>query len=664
MKDRLIKFSRPLLKNWVAWAFALIFAIALRKLFAYGMLAYGDATPFPNNFGQAFQFFWSSFDPRTPGIFMPQASVILSTLVPIESFLAIIFGGSFLWAQKVFYFLPIPLSFVTIYFLVSKFTSSRAARFITAFIYGSNHFMVGEFAGGFAGNLYIPALFPLLIYTLYRLNEALTKREKGDIIRYSIFYSALQAVAYVLSDHVLFLLVPFWLIFIFAPLIISRPNLLGLFRNLLILVFSYLLSLLLTAYHAYGYLKIALPFLNGATFNKDLIPFFVQNLWDTYWKMTPGNVLRLGGSYFIDFYQGNQVWVRVGFIIPFLAFGWLLFGRNRKGLRLKIGLFFSVLAVATAIFIYLTGQGVTHRIFTAVPALFRFRNPSRLSLFLAFLYSPLIAITLDSWFEFLFKLWQKRRRFIFFPSSLLTIVLILSLVWYHKGFWSGDFTLKSHRGESFYLNSSYLALGDYLQRKHKTEGRFRTAFFPWNHEDAEMKLFWLEPYALGVPIEYGAYTKNEYLDYIKEVYAQVEADRMSDFGDLLALGGVRYVVLNSNLKQSGKATYEYSYHVPWLLGSFNDIDRIISSAVDLKYVQDVAGFKIFENIKFDPETINPNKAGFFVENRIQADSLRKVLIVLTVFSWIGITIVLGFIPKKGIIPKIGINPVKKPCQKI
>lgn len=648
------------IKNlWPVLAFILIFAISLRNLWSYGMLAYGDATPFPNNFKEAFQFFWNAFDPRMPGVMMPQASVILSTLVPLEAALALFLGGSFLWAQKIFYFLPIPLSFVTIYFLVSKITPSRPARFVTAFIYGSNHFMVGEFAGGFAGNLYIPALFPLLIFFLFRLGqsltrstplsvnpepvEGLTKGAKRDIIKCSLVYSGLLAIAYVLSDHVLFLLVPFWIIFILRPFFLKDPPFQSFKKivfNTLILFITLLLALSLTAYHAYGYLKIALPFLSGATLNKDLIPFFIQNLWDTYWKMTPGNVLRLGGSYFIDFYQGNQIWARLGFIIPLLAFSWFIFSTNRRGFRLKIGLLLSVFGLFTAAFIYLTGQGVTHPLFTAVPALFRFRNPSRLSLFLAFLYSPLIALTLDGWFNFLSNLWSKGKRLILFPLLLITSLLVISLVYYHKGFFSGDFTLKQHRGESFYISDRYDRLSKFLNKEHQKKGIFRTAFFPWNHEDAEMKLFWLEPYALGVPIEYGAYSQNEYLDFIKEVFQRVESDRMKNFGDLLNSGGVKYVVLNSNLKQMGKATYEYTYHVPWLLGSYDDLSRIISSAGDLKLIDDVAGFKVFENTKFDPLKINSRQAGLFTENLARENYLRQFLIFWTGSSWAVLALVL------------------------
>ena len=530
---------------------------------------------------------------------MPQASIILSTLIPLEAFLAFLFGGSFIWAQRLFHFLPIPLSFITIYYFVSQLTPSRLARFLTAFMYAGNHFMVAEFAGGFEGNLYIPALLPILVLLLYRLYHR--SLQGVPLQRPLLQYSALLTLAYILSDHVLILLVPFWLTFIVSPLFtLTATRFRYVIQNFLILSISCALVLFLSAYHAYGYFKIAVPFLSGQTLSADLVPFFIQNLWDTYWRMTFGNTLRLGGSYFSDFYLGDDLWSRVGFVIPFLAFSWMIFKKNRSGFRFRLGILFSSLSLFTAIFIFLTGQGVTHEIFKALPFLFRFRNPSRLSLFLSFLYSPLIALTLDSWFDFVSNIWQRRQWFFFFSLSFITFALAVSLVYYQKGFFSGDFTLRQHRGDSFYISERYYRLAEFLDEEHKRKGTFRTAFFPWNHEDAEMKLFWLEPYALGVPIEYGAYIQNEYLDFIKETYKRVAEDKTERFGDFLTQGGVAYVVINSGDKSFGKTEYFYTYHVPWLLGSFDDAHRIISSAKDLKFIRDVDGFKRYQTTKFDP----------------------------------------------------------------
>lgn len=609
-----------------------------RRVGNWGMLAYGDATPFPNNFKQASQFFFQVFDPRSPGINMPQASVILSTLIPLEAAVAWIFGGSFIWAQRIYHFLPIPLSFVTIYFFVSKFTKSRLAAFVTAIIYSGNHFMVGEFAGGFEGNLYIPAFFPLLIYFLYRLY--LKSLQKISLVKDLLVYSLLLAFSYVLSDHVLILLVPFWLIFILLPIFsrVEKPLKLVL-NNLGVLAISFFVALSLSAYHAYSYFKIAAPFLSRQTIPQDLLPFFITNIWDTYWRMTFGNVIRLGGSYFTNFYNGDDLWSRYGFVIPVTAFSWFLFKENRIGKKFKLGLLFSCLAILDAIFIYLTSRGVTLPLFTAVPLLFRFRNPSRLSLFLAFLYSPLIALTLDAYVTKLVS-FLKQKKFVL--GSFLSIFLVLGFLGlsiYFKGFFSGDFTMSKNRVDNFWIKERYYRLSDYISSEHLAKGDFRTVYFPWTHEGAEIKLFWLDPYAFGVPIEYGAYIRNDYLNFLKTVYRGVAEENVSDLGGLMTEGGIRYVVVDSKSIDSGRALYRYDYHVPWLLGSFDDIDRIISGHKELKFIKNIDGFKVYENTHYEARKVDAKKAGFYMDNRNLEDKIRIGLIIYTFLSWIFLLLV-------------------------
>jgi|GEM_PF-2983220 GT2 family glycosyltransferase len=604
-----------------------------RRIGNWGMLAYGDATPFPNNFKEAFQFFFQSYDPRSPGINMPQASVILSTLIPIEALVAWIFGGSFVWAQRIYHLLPIPLSFVTIYFFISKFTKSRLAAFVTAVIYSGNHFMVGEFAGGFEGNLYIPALLPLLVYLLHQIY--LRSSQKLSFVRELLIYSVLLAFSYVLSDHVLILLVPFWLTFILFPIFSREGNPLKLvFRNMVAIATSSFVAVSISAYHAYSYFKIALPFLSQQTIPQDLIPFFVTNIWDTYWRMTLGNVLRLGGSYFSNFYNGDDTWARLGLVIPILAFSWFVFKENRTGKRLKLGLLFSFLAVLDVVFIFLTSRGVTIPLFTSVPLLFRFRNPSRLSLFLAFLYSPLIAMTLDSYVTRIAYFIKQRKVIFAFLSSAFLVLGLVGILIYLKGFFTGDFTMSKNRVDNFWIKDRYYKLSNFISNERAAHGAFRTAYFPWTHEGTEIKMFWLDPYAFGVPIEYGAYIRNDYLSFLKTVYAGVAEERVKDLGGLMAEGAIRYVVVDSNSTESGRALYRFDYHVPWLLGSFDDINRIISGHQELKLVKDIDGFKVYENTRYDASKVDAKKAGFYMDNQRVEDGVRQGLMFYTALSWV------------------------------
>ncbi|MCL5004215.1 MAG: glycosyltransferase [Patescibacteria group bacterium] len=626
-------------------AFLVLMFVIFRNVRVWGMLSYGDATSFPGNFQEAFRFFFQSFDPRSPQITMPQASVVLSTLIPLESALAFILGGSFIRAQFLYHYLPIPLSFLTMYWFTSHLVRSKPAKFLTALTYAGNPFMLAEFAGGFEGNLYIPALFPVLVVFLYRIYLKSAKNESA--VRELLIYGLIQTFAYVLSDHVLILLTPFWLIFLIWPMFSKFDNKREIvFRNFIYLSASFALSLLLSAYHAFNYFSIALPFLSQRSLPNDITPFFVQNIWDTYWRMTPGNIVRLGGSYFADFFSAGDSWARAGFVIPFLAVVWPLFRRNRKGSRLKFGLFFSFLALFDIIFIYLTGKGITIPIFRALPFLFRFRNPSRLSLFLAFLYSPLIALSLDGWFSNLAGLLQ-RRRLIFISGFGLSVVVLGFLLFYLKGFFSGDFMLKENRQDNFWIKDRYYALGSFINSRHQEGGIFRTAYFPWDHEETEIKLFWADPYALGVPIEYGAYIRSDYLNYLKDVYQNVARGSSGSLAGLLAEGGVKYLVVNSRSLQTGPLLYRFDYHVPWLLGSAQNVQAVIDKAPNLVFVKKIDGFLIYQNNDFSPQKINLNKAGLNEGNKNFNDGLRRGLIFLAAVSWVFFIVVYIKVVRRG-----------------
>lgn len=56
--------------------FITLFAFAYRKIWDLGMLAYGDAMPFPDSASQAVKTFFSAWQSRSPGIVIPQVPVI------------------------------------------------------------------------------------------------------------------------------------------------------------------------------------------------------------------------------------------------------------------------------------------------------------------------------------------------------------------------------------------------------------------------------------------------------------------------------------------------------------------------------------------------------------------------------------------------------------
>lgn len=618
-----------------AAGFLLLLWLSQRAFWSYsGMLAFGDAYPFPSSFQQAFRFFFSSFDPRTPGGFNPQDGALVSSLIPLVSFLALLFGGNFILAQRLFYAVPIPLSFLTMYFFLSRVTKSRLARFAGAFVYSSNHFVVAEFTGGFTGNLYAQALLPIFLWQLRGIFESV--RHGLPWLRKFLLYSGLLAFAYVLSDHILLLLFPFWLIFTFGPIFVSsKSRIKSVAINFGLISLSLITVLFLSAYHVYPYLRIALPYLVSKSIPVDVIPFFVTNVWDTYWKMSPGNVLRLGGSYFVDFFGTSDAWAKVGFALPVFTFSWYLFPVNRRGKRFIIGLFFTCAAVLVGLLVYATGQGLTLPVLTRFPLLFRFRNPSRLMLLLSFFYAPLITLSFDGVVRGILSTTRNwGRRSSTFSLILLGLASISFAIYYFSGVFSGDYSLRRHRGEGFKISPRYYSIGRFMDEEHKKFGLFRTAYFPWNHEETEVKLVWLDPYSYSLPITYGAYVRDEYSDFISHAFRLVSNWQTFELGSLLAQGGVKYVVLNSQSTETGPLLYRFDYQTPWLLGSYSQIKKIVEGQRDLRLVKNIEGFEIYENTAFNFSNIDLKRAGFYQANQNREDLIRRLLILGTGVSWL------------------------------
>jgi len=105
-------------KDWpylLAWV--LMFAWAVHGVWKGGMMGYGDGVPFPEDAQTAFRSFTSAWDPRSPGIKVPQIPV-LSSLTPVAGVLITLCGGNAVVAQRIFHWLALALPFFSIYFVL------------------------------------------------------------------------------------------------------------------------------------------------------------------------------------------------------------------------------------------------------------------------------------------------------------------------------------------------------------------------------------------------------------------------------------------------------------------------------------------------------------------------------------------------------------------
>ncbi len=593
-------------------AFFLLFGQAVRKGFVPGMPAFGDGWPFPPTTIIAWQSFTAFWDLHNPGLTMPVMPVI-SALLPFETILGTLLANQMVIAARLFYFyLPIPMVFCVMYCLLGKFFHSRLAKFTASFIYAVNFITIGELLGGYVPNIYAQVVFPLALYALYR--------------RRFFSFSLLFALAFILSDHVILFIAPFFLVFLIGGFINGRWR--GLVKSFLFITGSALLVILLTLPYTIYYFELTLPFLGGRPLRPDVLLFLVRNVNDTYRYYTLGDSLRLGGSSYINLYNLSNFAVKLGFVLPLLAFSWIIFPANRVARRFKIGLLFTFLALTAVAFIYDAHRSEAITLFHRFPFLFRFRNPSRPTMFLTLAYAPMIALSIEGLLRSLEKFHRPViSRLILIPTF---IAIFFGLSIYLQPFFSGDYTFSKNRGTTYTVSSRYGEIGQWLENRRREEGNFRTLWLPYNHEEVEIKTRYIDPAPYAVPINYGAYTLNGYLQHLTSAYRAV-AEEKAEALPLLASAGVKYIILNNNSGDSGRPRFEYDYQTPWLPGA-PGAWRVVLSSLKLTTIGEVAGFSIYENQEYQKQNVDPVLAGWPPPDLAKKQLIKDISIALSLLA--------------------------------
>jgi len=429
--------------------------------------------------------------------------------------------------------------------------------------------------GGFEGTLYIHALFPLILLLLYDLAQKFSWRRWLE-------FTVLSAISILFSDHFVIFLLPVVPLFLFfwvrgKPHKVQRFGTgLGIFGG------AAILALLLVAFHSWGYLQSALPFLSGEGVPRATLDFLRRNVDDTYRYWTIGDILRLGGSRYLGLYNPSQWWARSGFIIPVLAYGWLLLvpRLGRKRMRLAFGAAF--LAFLPIFFIACNSHEKLYWFFDALPFLYRFRNPVRPLLFLVTCFAPMVTLTVEGGVGFVERKWGKQGK------RLAAVTL----------------------GIAF-------------------------------HEGTETKLYWVDPYAYAVPINYGAYVQNDYLEFMKSTYRALATEGADAVNDL-AQAGVRYVLLDTGSQEQGRARFEYGYQTPWLLGTAGDWERIrtagdweriLQNYEELTPVEEFDGYQVFENQAYAVDNVGPVRSGLRPLNPKELQATRNLTLWASLIAW-------------------------------
>lgn len=616
----------------VVFMYSILFGFAFRNLDTDFLLAYGDAVPFPKTYSQAFSAFFSSWDIRSPGLYMPQIPV-LSSLTFLEGVLIFIFGENPARAQAVFHWLPLPLAFISIYWFLGKLGLSRSAKFLAGFIYSANLVAVGEVLGGFEGSLYVQALFPILLYLLYAFYNS--KSFEPKIV---VSFSLVLSFAYLLSDHVLIFLIPFAVIFTVGMFLKRR-----FYSWMLFWTVAVFLVILLTLFHTYYYFSVAFPFLSGGL-RSEVVKSLTNDVIDTYNHVGLLTAFTVGGRYFANIFGTSKVWEYTGILLPLISFSWVLFPANRQKKKLIVGAIFTVGALLTVYM--LTNTRLNHVYdFQKLPFLFRFRNPSRFWLFLTFCYGILSGLTVDAFISYFNTMNNRFNLFLKVFSWFIISIVFFSYGSYFHPFFSGDFTLSKNRSAGYVISKKYLDIGSWVAIQHLEQPFFRDLWIPWNHEESEVKLYWLDPYAYAVPINYGSYIQNDYLKGLVKNYENLANEKEPLIAKSLASAGIKYIFLNTDSMAVGRAVFEYAYHTPWLNGLPGDWRRILRGTAGIKYLRDISGYEVYLNTEYSPNLVDRVLSGDLPEDNLQHDPLRKNLILVSFSALVLCAFFLKFFPE-------------------
>lgn len=636
--------NETLKKLAVFAAFLLLFGQSVRKLYPFkGMLAYGDAWPVPQSANQAWQYFRTAWDIHNPGINMPGVTQISFLLAPISLLLRVFSPEKLSWI--VYVIAPLSLCFASAYWFLGKIVSSKYAKFISAFIYSVNPVTLGEILGGSVTTLYAHALLPPAVWYLHK------SYQKAGVSREFVLFVLFTTLGYVASDHILIWIAPLMLIYVVRPIFNKDKR--AILGNFIKSLAAGACVILLTLPYTFYYVKVALPFLGGGL-RPDVLDFLLKNVGDTYNHWGIKQAIRFGGNLYEPLYGTDDLWARAGFIIPLLSFSWLILyakeiskmltllyrridtwihrsgekleSRAAGGIDSRTAVSLAVTAGAILMILFIANaRDHLFGFLSKFSFLLRFRNPSRPSMFLAFCYLPLIGLTIEKVIRFR---WPKIVR------AAIAGLIALPVTYFASPFFSGDLTMAKNRGTTYTIAPYYYEVGEWLtQKRLKTGEDFRTLWLPWNHEEAEMKLRYVDPLTYSVPINYGAYTEGGYLQNMKKTYCLLASEK-SDAADRLAVVGVKYIVLNRNSKDSGRARCEYGYQTPWLAGAVGDFERILGGYKDFKLVKELSLVKIYENLAYDKSKIDASLSGFAPEDIGRMQRVKDVMIVIAGIGWL------------------------------
>lgn len=508
-----------------------------------------------------------------------------------------------------------PLSGVIQYIFLGQLRVGAISRYVASLMYALNIFVVNEFLGGGFSILLAYALIPTFAFFALRLFRKL------NITNFLLFCISSGAL-YFSHPHALVMVAPVVVIFWITE-IHSRRNRRYIATSATFL-FLWAAATLLFYLPYYGNLNVFSDLFSTAFSPTNsrgvLLNVSPQDFAWTYrnaWGLYP-NFLSLFNL--------------LGFHYVLLPLAFLSISLT-SGHRRKYAIGFGLLISTIVLFIWSTALQLTYPLFLRFTILFIFENPVKLVAMIMFSASILVAFSLDEIFRRSAAL-PKFRRPSFGHANLVPSIIALTLIAIfllplYGTLATGDMGLSAgYPGQSFATPGYFYEINSWLDSRHNSEGFFRTMWLPQGPETLIPSMS-IDPWSFALP---GASIRfrHESVGFVYTVLSHLVSGDTDNIGELLGMGGVKYVVIDlAHSQQAGDPRviqYADSYVA---VGDPADFVNLLSRQDGLSIITMNNHFAIFENKLYIPHisVYQNNSVGQNYTDIIQWENVTNNLVV-------------------------------------
>lgn len=579
----------------------IIFIFAYRKFLVADAIHYGDVTPFPRYPQYLLSEFIYTWNPVGIG---HGSNADLNVI--LKAFYLTLTNNPVL-AQQLYLFLPLPVSALFMYILLSHFTNSKIARYIGSIIYAINPQVT---YGGPPGPwVQAYSTFPIITFFLIKMFESQKFRQSAI---YTLLFSLSFAFAFIYTFEVIFVLAFPIFIIVLSSIILQR-NWKYAGKAFLSSGGGIFLAFMIVAAYVLPFLTVSSQVLSPVA-----IEGYLNDLYATYSYANVQNLMSISYLAWNPFgYNQPGIVAASGLILPLLAFSSLFLITNPK--KKKYMIYFATLAVVVIGFNWLLHLKLSPIIalIRQFPFLLVWRAPK--ATYLAPLaYCPLIALSLDEILRHIPKLpfLKNKKSYIVAITAMFLFLILTPLAIYNWPIVTGDVGVSYFHYPTYSTPPSFYKIAQWIDQHRASEGFFRTLWLPWS-PDVRNMIVSLDPYHFGMPqgveIAQSARFENSYL--VAATFTALYNRTTDRIGLLLALANVKYIIVSFMLAEyprGTKADLQLGGDF-WLGGDPDVIVDVLQKQRDLSLVEYNDEYAIFENMDWYPYLQVSSNAVLFMD---------------------------------------------------